>query len=631
MNYSKDILTATTTPRLRQLQSSSTSTISSSSVSNNQHYHQNNKHNNSNVSNNFNNILANSHQLKNGYNNNNNNLADIVQQLTFISSPLPSTHQTSKDPIIEQTTTNIMMSTNSDGNMVKGGSGGGGGIITNNISDNNNRKTNSNKLSDKQVKIGEIEPLLSQATTTSSSNSTSATISPIHETYNAANKTTVIIHDNSNNNNHHYHQNDGQSSSSSSSSSSSVHLTMDHGLSPHHRNNNNNNNGLIHHQHNHHHHNIHNENDLLNSINEEESSSLLMSTPDNNYNHHLHSHYTVIRTQSLKNIILLNLLSMVFVSLNMTLNLLVISVIHERIPMQEPHLPDIAFDILPDHRHFLDISEYVIVIQTVCIGLLLFFHKHRSTILRRICIILGIIYFFRALCLASTQLPLASKNYSCSPQLKNSSQYENITSLQFIEIIVSRVFYMSLGMGLSINGHHTFCGDYIFSGHTVMLVLSYLIQQEYLLPSRRRTLAWRCVDIIQIVMTVTSIICILIARGHYFIDIIIAYYVTTRIFWIYHTLCSFSAINLKSTSNHLNRVWWWPIFVYLENIRVIPNHHSQQLSNHYSHSKHHHHHHLKNDDYYRVNQVQRIFEWPLPWPKRFAHRKHHHRSHQFTA
>ncbi|OTF81856.1 hypothetical protein BLA29_004913 [Euroglyphus maynei] len=269
-----------------------------------------------------------------------------------------------------------------------------------------------------------------------------------------------------------------------------------------------------------------------------------MSTSD----HHLHpnDNYTVIRTQSLKNIILLNLLSFVFVSLNMILNLLVISVIHERIPMQEPHLPDIAFDILPDHRHFLDIAEYVIVIQSFCISVLLFFHKHRSIILRRICIIMGIIYFFRALCLASTQLPLASKNYYCSPQLKNSSQYENITSLQFIEIIVSRVFYMSLGMGLSINGHHTFCGDYIFSGHTVILILTYLIQQEYLLPARRRTLTWKCVDIIQITMTVTSILCILIARGHYFIDIIIAYFVTTRIFWIYHTLCSFSAINVSA-------------------------------------------------------------------------------------
>lgn len=31
---------------------------------------------------------------------------------------------------------------------------------------------------------------------------------------------------------------------------------------------------------------------------------------------------------------------------------------------------------------------------------------------------------------------------------------------------------------------------------------------------------------------------VLIAHGHYTIDIIIAYYVTTRLFWTYHTLAN---------------------------------------------------------------------------------------------
>lgn len=33
-----------------------------------------------------------------------------------------------------------------------------------------------------------------------------------------------------------------------------------------------------------------------------------------------------------------------------------------------------------------------------------------------------------------------------------------------------------------------------------------------------------------------GIVMVLIARGHYTVDCIIAYYITTRIFYIYHTL-----------------------------------------------------------------------------------------------
>jgi len=34
------------------------------------------------------------------------------------------------------------------------------------------------------------------------------------------------------------------------------------------------------------------------------------------------------------------------------------------------------------------------------------------------------------------------------------------------------------GMGLSINGKHVYCGDYIYSGHTMALVTAYLVIKE---------------------------------------------------------------------------------------------------------------------------------------------------------
>lgn len=92
----------------------------------------------------------------------------------------------------------------------------------------------------------------------------------------------------------------------------------------------------------------------------------------------LQSAKPVITRVQVQNGMLLNLLALFFVFLNMTLNLTVLAVIHERVPMSEPHLPDILFDILPDIRRFLDITEYYIIVQMVSIFVLLFFHKYRQ-------------------------------------------------------------------------------------------------------------------------------------------------------------------------------------------------------------------------------------------------------------
>lgn len=67
-----------------------------------------------------------------------------------------------------------------------------------------------------------------------------------------------------------------------------------------------------------------------------------------------------------------------------------------------------------------------------------------------------------------TVLPVSSTTYYCSPK-------SNLTSTF---LIAKRAFQLMSGFGLSINGKHTFCGDYIYSGHTVMLVLGYLIIAE---------------------------------------------------------------------------------------------------------------------------------------------------------
>ena len=53
---------------------------------------------------------------------------------------------------------------------------------------------------------------------------------------------------------------------------------------------------------------------------------------------------------------------------------------------------------------------------------------------------------------------------------KCSEKAGNITAI----LVVNRVVTILSGGGLSINGKHVYCGDYIFSGHTVIFVMAYL-------------------------------------------------------------------------------------------------------------------------------------------------------------
>ena len=53
---------------------------------------------------------------------------------------------------------------------------------------------------------------------------------------------------------------------------------------------------------------------------------------------------------------------------------------------------------------------------------------------------------------------------------------------------------------------------------------------------------------------------IILSRKHYTIDIVIAYYLSSRIFYIYHTL-----LKIRDRESNLNRVFWYPLFRYFEN------------------------------------------------------------------
>lgn len=249
-----------------------------------------------------------------------------------------------------------------------------------------------------------------------------------------------------------------------------------------------------------------------------------------------------------------------------------LAIVHEKVPDRETYgpLPDVFLDNVPAFDWGLDVSEYIIMISINSALLCILLHRHRFIIFRRLFLILSLLYFYRAITMYVTVLPMASTTYYCSPKTNKTDVYT----------VTVRIVQLFSGLGLSINGKHTYCGDYIYSGHTVILVISYLFISEYT-PKKLYLVHW-----IYFLLAAVGVFMLQLGHGHYTVDVIIAYYITTRIFWTYHTLANNPVLKQNSLNNYIGRAWWFYFFLYFEGNVSGP--------------------------------VPRQWpDWPLPWPRRF--------------
>ena len=54
-----------------------------------------------------------------------------------------------------------------------------------------------------------------------------------------------------------------------------------------------------------------------------------------------------------------------------------------------------------------------------------------------------------------------------------------------------------------------------------------------------------------------GVVLLLLSRGHYSIDCLLAYWVTSRVWWTYHTLANNNYLQEQGSHNHLDNIWWW--------------------------------------------------------------------------
>ncbi|PSN48954.1 Phosphatidylcholine:ceramide cholinephosphotransferase 1 [Blattella germanica] len=246
-----------------------------------------------------------------------------------------------------------------------------------------------------------------------------------------------------------------------------------------------------------------------------------------------------------------------FLCVGFMMTTITLGFIHERVPDRDvAPLSDVFLDTIAEADWALDVSEILIMIATISTSFVLVFHKHRFIVMRRVFMILSLLYLMRSVTMFVTVLPVSSHKYYCSPKLNTTSTV----------VVLKRAWQLMTGFGLSINGKHTYCDS----------------------PRRCFPVHW-----LSWCLSTTGIIMVLWSHGHYTVDVVIAYYATTRLFWMYHTLANNATIKQSGPNNFLSRMWWFPLFLYFEKNVGGP--------------------------------VPRQYEWPLPWPRR-CHGKHPNRN-----
>ncbi|CAJ0601052.1 unnamed protein product [Cylicocyclus nassatus] len=170
-------------------------------------------------------------------------------------------------------------------------------------------------------------------------------------------------------------------------------------------------------------------------------------------------------------------LSFLLLAFAAVLNEVVLSFVHERVP-ETPPLPDITFSLVPYYQEGLKICEYIMLASFSSVLLLMLFHRHRWIMFRRLMMVGSLLYLMRCVTMIVTQVPVADPNFLCSPKFGENGTFWDI---------VLRGLKSVAGVGLNVQGKDTLCGDYIYSGHTIVLVVSALFMGEYS-PRRWRIL-----------------------------------------------------------------------------------------------------------------------------------------------
>ncbi|MFH4976255.1 hypothetical protein AB6A40_002964 [Gnathostoma spinigerum] len=225
-----------------------------------------------------------------------------------------------------------------------------------------------------------------------------------------------------------------------------------------------------------------------------------------------------------------------YCTLSLLLTAFVMVLVHDRVPDMKtyPPLPDIVLDNLPHISWAFEVCEIIGVVLSTIWFTVLFFHKHRVVILRRMFSLVGTVFLLRCITMLITSLSVPGSHLEC-----RANEYTTLSAK------LKQAFHIWSGLGMSINDVRT-CGDYMFSGHTTAITLLNHFVTEYT-PEN-----WHGLHTATWVLNLFGIFFILAGHEHYSIDVFIAFYISSRMFLYYHAY----AYNAQNAHDGRMRTWF---------------------------------------------------------------------------
>ncbi|KAH7719870.1 CBN-SMS-2 protein [Aphelenchoides avenae] len=231
------------------------------------------------------------------------------------------------------------------------------------------------------------------------------------------------------------------------------------------------------------------------------------------------------------------------------LNFFLLTVIHDIVP--EKSLPDLVFIVIGSQQRWAwAVGDVLSTVNAVVGFTVVLLHQDRIVVLRRVFLIGAILYGLRAIVLGVTFLPPSFHNREeiCQPQVNRTAMYATEIATRFVTYVVT--------LGLTSGQEKILCGDLMFSGHTVVLTIMYFTQLQYT-PKGLVILRYIAAPI-----TFLGIAALVVSGGHYTMDVLIAYWLTSHVFWGYHQM--FELPRHLRTRAPLSRVWWFWLCYWFE-------------------------------------------------------------------